>query len=385
VARIYERGGIWYFDRRDVRGKRVRQATDATSKRAALAQLHELEARTQRQHLGLEPIPIGTTMTLGEACLWWLERWCPKPSHDTQEYVIKARIVGAPIGSRPLGEVSPALLEDYFHDVQTDDGLAPATVNKLRATLRTVFTRLQKAGMWSGENPAGATQPRKVPRRVYELLSLEETERLFRDGELPGDWAGFIATAAYAGLRKGEIAALRKTDVDLSEGTLTIRASYERDTTKGGHADVIPIPAPLRAFIMRALETPGPFLFPMSDGSPRTDDSSPHKVLRHAMGRAGIVLGYWQSCRSCLHRGEPHREKTAKPEPKRCPACNVTLWVTPIPRRVRFHDLRHSCATNLLRAGVPMHVVQRILRHSSINTTAGIYAHLEVSAYFGPS
>ena len=46
---------------------------------------------------------------------------------------------------------------------------------------------------------------------------------------------------------------------------------------------------------------------------------------------------------------------------------------------MRFHDLRHSCATNLLRAGVPMHVVQRILRHSSINTTSTIYAHLEVS------
>jgi len=55
------------------------------------------------------------------------------------------------------------------------------------------------------------------------------------------------------------------------------------------------------------------------------------------------------------------------------------MWPKAIPRPLRFHDLRHSCATILLRAGVDIHRVQRILRHASVTTTAGTYAHLEVN------
>jgi integrase len=46
-------------------------------------------------------------------------------------------------------------------------------------------------------------------------------------------------------------------------------------------------------------------------------------------------------------------------------------------KRIRFHDLRHSCATLLRQQGVPMEDIQRWLGHSSIATTEKIYAHFE--------
>ena len=45
---------------------------------------------------------------------------------------------------------------------------------------------------------------------------------------------------------------------------------------------------------------------------------------------------------------------------------------------MRFHDLRHTTATLLLRAGVDAHRVQRLLRHRDVRTTTGTYGHLDV-------
>ena len=49
-------------------------------------------------------------------------------------------------------------------------------------------------------------------------------------------------------------------------------------------------------------------------------------------------------------------------------------------RHIRFHDLRHSCATLLLSNGVSMKEVQEWLSHSDYSTTANIYSHLEYSS-----
>ena len=46
-------------------------------------------------------------------------------------------------------------------------------------------------------------------------------------------------------------------------------------------------------------------------------------------------------------------------------------------RKIKFHELRHSCASMLVRAGVTMKQIQEWLGHSDYNTTANIYSHLE--------
>src|SRR5207248_2195839 len=105
----------------------------------------------------------------------------------------------------------------------------------------TVFSKAKKAGKWVGENPVASTERRKVAKRIYATLRAEEVPLLL--AEVPAEWRPLFAAALWTGMRRGELFALRKSDVDLSLGTIMVARSNERDTTKGGHADLIPTAA----------------------------------------------------------------------------------------------------------------------------------------------
>src|SRR5437588_2365091 len=162
-------------------------------------------------------------------------------------------------------------------------------------------------------------------------------------------------------------------------GMITVRCSYGRETTKGGHADVIPIAPALTPYLQAAIDaSPSDLVFPWPDGSMRSPECDPEKVLRRALARAGLVERYEHSCRRCKSRGTPYIEKHKDADVRRCPTCGAKLWPRAIPRPMRFHDLRHTAATLMLRAGVDAHRVQRILRHASVTTTTDTYGHLTV-------
>jgi integrase len=94
------------------------------------------------------------------------------------------------------------------------------------------------------------------------------------------------------------------------------------------------------------LNSPSDVVFPRPDGKQHRADVALHLVLRRALGRLGIVTGYQHVCR---RKGCGHTETSPRPETKVCPGCSMKLWVKPIPKRLRFHDLRHTCATLLLK------------------------------------
>jgi integrase len=54
----------------------------------------------------------------------------------------------------------------------------------------------------------------------------------------------------------------------------------------------------------------------------------------------------------------------------------MKLWPKPVVRPIRFHDLPHTTATLLLRSGVPLVVVQKVLRHRDPKLTEAVYGHL---------
>ena len=109
----------------------------------------------------------------------------------------------------------------------------------------------------------------------------------------------------------------------------------------------------------------------------RDKDTKLEVILRRALGRAGVVTGYRHSCRRCKSKGlADSAELATDAAPRRCSRCHMQMWCKPLPRRLRFHDLRHTTATLILAHGGTLWEVQNILGHSDPTITAKVYAHL---------
>jgi len=378
VASVYSKRGVWYARVRDAAGRWVSVATAAQTKADAKRLAFDLERKAERQRHGLEALPTDSTLTLGELCEWWLEARCPPLSLERERLKLHKHVINTSLARVPLRAVTPALIEARLREMQRAK-LGMATLNAVRSTLHTVYARARKAGHWGGPNPIADVERRRVPKRAYPTLRAEEVSIVL--AHVPLDWRDLFATALYTGMRKGELFGLRKSDIDMDEGLITVARSYDNDTTKGGHADKLPIAPPLIPYLESALESRGALLFPGENGAMRSPEADPQKVLRHALARAAVVEGYDHICRRCKSKKrKDHTERFPDAVQRLCKleSCGAKLWPKAIPRQMRFHDLRHTTATLLLRAGVDSHRVQRILRHSDVRTTTGTYAHLEV-------
>jgi integrase len=125
------------------------------------------------------------------------------------------------------------------------------------------------------------------------------------------------------------------------------------------------------------MNAPGDLVFPRPDGSMHHPTVGWDDALRRAMARAGLMVGYRLGCRAwrCGYEG---RADLAPADGAPCPTCGKpTVYSAPMPRHLTFKDLRHTTATLLRKAGVPLSTVQRILRHSDPKLTDQYYAHLE--------
>jgi integrase len=163
-----------------------------------------------------------------------------------------------------------------------------------------------------------------------------------------------VLLAVTTGLRRGEILALRWQDLDLEAGILSVRQSLEE--TKAGLAFKEPKSRKARRTVaLPALAVEG--------------------LRRHRadQARARLMLGPgWQDndlvC--AQHDGRPLRPRSL-----------THAFVNLLRRRadlarVRFHDLRHSHATLLLRKNVHPKVVSERLGHSTVGITLDVYSHV---------
>ncbi len=380
MSRVYREAGRWFADWTDEGGVRHRKSLKGIETReAARGLLAELVAAANRRGLGLEPTAVSTTSTVWDLCEWWLRRRCPAASLKKETNRLTRHVKGSTLGSMKVAQLRRLDVDRYLTDLETS-GLSPASVNHLRAKLRTVLNRARRADLFSGTNPVEDTEFRKVQKRQFATLSADQVPVVLNF--VAPIWRPFFAAAVFMGLRKGECCGMRKADVDLEHRTLLVRHSHARDTTKGGHEDLLPIPEPMVPYVAQALKTKGAWLFPDQKGKPRGPECDPHLRLRTALARAGIVEGYLVQCRACTAANKPQPFDVKKLHPERpdfdCPTHKLRLWVTAVPLHMRFHDLRHTTATVLLRHGVDAHRVQRIMRHASINTTTGTYGHLLV-------
>jgi len=372
MAKPYRKNERWYVRYRDATGRWRDKATDARTKAEAKLLCHELERREGRIREGLDaPPPLDGGGTLGELLRWWIDEYLAhSPSFERSVGTVRRHLLSSELARLRLVDVTPGRIETFL--VHKSREVGPQTVNHLRGYLSRAFSAARRTERFSRPNPVASVSRRKVPRRVPDYLRPAEAERILRF--LPAKWTCLFAAGLYTGLRKGELFGLRKSDLDLDRGLLTVERSYDRDTTKGGHADVIPIARALVPYLEAAIDaSPSALVFPAANGEMHREGVQLEIVLRRALRRAGIVTGYRHVCR---RKGCGHVEQAPDDQLRRCPRCQMKLWPVGEVRPLRFHHLRHTTASLLMMAGANPAAVQRIMRHSDPRITTEVYGHL---------
>ena len=376
MASVYSKFGRWYLRYRDATGKWRHKASTALTKTEAKRLAHELDLKIERQVLGLEarPDPDGGG-TVDELLTWWLKTYSAKRNehaHYTNVRMIARYLRPSTLAALPLARVTSGHIETVLQGLV--DQLSPESVNHVRSYLSRAFNAAARAGRYTGPNPVKDVKKRRGTKRAHDYLREHEVGPVL--AALPPKWRPLFATAIYTGLRKGELLALAKTDVDLATRRLTVSKSHDSDTTKGGHADVIPIAAEAVPFLDAAIKaSPSHLVFPGDDGDMRSRETPLEQVLRRAMKRAGIVIGYTHVCRK---HGCGYAEQAPDAIVRWCSKHGhpVKLWPKANVRKLRFHDLRHTTASLLLMKGGNLAAVSKLLRHTDPKITMQIYGHL---------
>jgi len=309
LASVYRKNNKWYLRVKDSSGVWRDLPCAAATKTEAKRLAQEYERSAERQRMGMEPMALATNRTFGQLCEWWLKERCPAKSVYRETKRFELHVLGRPSAKLPLRALKSSHIEDCLRALEAT-GASGSSVNLLRRNLHAVFAQAVKAGTWVGPNPVDDTPKRRVTKRLYDTLRAEEVPILL--GACTPEWRGIIGTALYAGLRKGEVFGLRKSDLDFREKTIMVARSYDNDTTKGGHVDLIPMAEPLVPILKEAVAaSPSQMVFPNELGDMRSQRSGAEKPLRRMLARAGLVAGYDHSCRRCKRRGSPYVERTA--------------------------------------------------------------------------
>ena len=374
MASVYLKRDTWYLQVVDAVGRRRCVASAAGTKTEARRLALEMERQFERQRHGLEPAAIAHEMrTVDDLLEWWIENFLRNAaSYESTIATIRKHLVGSKdIGRLDLEDVSPGKIDLFL--TRKERELSPQSVNHLRGFLRRAFNLARRMEKFPRPNPVADVPKRKVPKRLPDYLRPDEVPPLL--ASVRPKWRALFATAIYTGLRKGELFALRKSDVDLAAGVVTVCRSHGRDTPKNGRAEAVPLNSELLThYLQQAIRTsPSDLVFPAPNGKMLRRQTQLELILRRAMRRAALVTGYVHKCR---RKGCGHQEPAADANPRRCPTCNFKLSAIGQVREIRFHHLRHTTASLLLMSGAGLASVQRIMRHQDPRTTTEFYGHL---------
>ncbi len=233
-----------------------------------------------------------------------------------------------------VADLTAARIEKYLDRLE-GAGRAPRTVNRHLIFVRSMFNWAVDSELMP-YSPVASVKPKPITEvsRQRRAMSLDEVRRLFeaarREKARPWELVSY-ALAYYVGLRREEIRKIRWADVDLEEGTLTVRPEID----KSRRGAVLPLSPPLRTILAeRQRHRPG---MPMAAvaGLPYKPLKSFYKTLTAA--------------------GIERVDATGKV--------------------VDLHAIRHTYGTHLVQAGVDIKTVQKLMRHSKAETTLAFYIH----------
>jgi integrase len=293
-------------------------------------------------------------LKLGE----YLDRWLTDSVRDTvrqrtyERYEQMVRVHIKPtLGRVKLKALNAAHVRGLYRE-KLDTGLAARTVRYVDTTLNKALKDALTDGLIP-RNVANAVRPPKLTKKEIKPLSPEQA-RVFLEAARGGRFEALYVMAITAGLREGELLGLKWEDVDQKARTLSVRRTLSEarngrffEPPKNGKGRSIR----LTARVIEALKQ--------------------HKASQN---EERLRLGtLWQEDDLVFPSltGTPMSAKnltarTFKP----------LLEQVGLPRTVRFHDLRHTCATLLLGKGVHPKIVQELLGHATIAITLDTYSHV---------
>jgi len=340
-----------------------------------------------------KPLP-NERQTVGQFLDGWL-RDVAKPrlrasTYESYDRMVRLHIIPA-IGRVPLAKLTPQQVQTWLNDQRTSGRvlppeaqvqttlhlpsrvtgkdaetgsqenapapaaartLSPRTVVYLRAILRTALRSAVKWGM-AARNVAQLADPPRLSRREIHPLTPDQARAFLESIDKHRLYAVF-AVAIACGLRRGEILGLRWSDVDLEAARLRVEQAMSRDE-----------------------DGKRVFLEPKSERSRRTialpavivDALKTHR--KEQLEERLVAGGEWRDSGLVF----TNTRGGALDEWKLGDQLHAMLEAAKLPR-VRFHDLRHSCASFLLAQGVGPRAIMEILGHSQISLTLDTYSHL---------
>lgn len=299
----------------------------------------------------------------------YMEKWLNsvRPSIATATYqsysiMMKARVIPYFTASHiQLGELTPQHIEDFYQTI-LNDGCTTNTVIHYHAIIRKALQSAVKKDILA-KNPADKVDRPK--KNAFHGSFYSEDEMLDLFDAVAGDPLELcIKIAAYYGLRRSEVLGLRWDAIDFEKKTISISHKVIEANVDG---KFVPVGEDV-------LKTKSSFrtlpLIPVVEGLLLAEKE--HQSKNRRLFKSSYCRDYLDYV--CVDESG----KILRPN-------YVTEhfgWVIRKYglRKIRFHDLRHTCASLLLSSGVPMKQIQIWLGHSTFSTTADIYAHLDFSA-----
>jgi integrase len=305
--------------------------------------------------------------TVGDYLTDWLETIRPslqESGWDSHQYFVE-RHISPRIGWVRLAKLSPQQVQQLYAACLTA-GLSNTTVNHLHGTLHKALDDAMRLGLVARNVTELVNAPR-VDHREMRPLTLVEARTLLESSHGRGDrllalWSLAIAT----GMRRGEVLALHWMDVDLGNG------NGNGNGVGNGVGGSLQVRWSLRHAHGRAIWTET-----KTRTSRRRIALSPEIVRelqahrRRQLEERLLVGEAWQDNDLVFSTaiGTPLMGRNV------LRSLHRLLALSGLPR-IRFHDLRHTCATLLLLARVNPKIVSEMLGHSSIRITLDLYSHV---------
>ncbi len=323
----------WHYDF-VWKGRRYYGSTGLASKRAAEAY------ETRVRHDAITGLKEKPSISLDEACGAYAVHAETLPSWSTIEGFLESLLAG--IGKdKLLAEITQLDLQHYFAR-RRGTGVSNATINREIENARAVWRRVRNTHH-IGEMPKWTELFLKVSQKPPRELSSAEEPGLFE--ALRSDVIDVCDFALKSGWRLSEVIDLRWSDCDLSVMQAATRI-------KGGDVVRRPLTATLVAIIAHQPKV-GPFVFTYE-----AQKTKPEYVDKLGRKQSGRVKGQrYKMTKTALRKPFVAAKKAAGIE------------------NFRFHDLRHTRGTRIVRATGSLAAAKEALKHRHIKTTLR-YAHV---------